>query len=319
MTNDYMFRAVLQKNNFVLRGLIAALLHLSDDEILRVEITNPIVLGDAVTKKEFRLDVFVVLNNHTRINLEMQVANELNWRNRSIAYLSRSYDQINSGENYVTIKPIIHIGFLNFSLENKIPEFYATYKLINVKNSEIYNDNFILSVVDLNQIDLATNEDKAYHIDKWAALFKASTWEVVKMLAQDNKYIKEASKTIFQLSSDEMIRKRCRDREEYYIDLQSYELKHQEDMATIKEKEAVLAKKQLELDEANSKNELLSSEIEQLSSEKQGLSSEIEQLSSEKQELSSENEQLSNENKQLLDKTQHFLSLLLQHGISPDA
>lgn len=70
MTNDYMFRAVLQSNNKVLRGLICSLLHLSEKKVASVEITNPVILGEAVTDKEFRLDINVVLNNHTLINLE---------------------------------------------------------------------------------------------------------------------------------------------------------------------------------------------------------------------------------------------------------
>jgi len=71
MTNDYMFRAVLQTNNKVLRGLVSALLHLKEEEILSVEITNPVILGNSPEKKEIRLDINVVLNNHTFINLEM--------------------------------------------------------------------------------------------------------------------------------------------------------------------------------------------------------------------------------------------------------
>ena len=38
------------------------------------------------------------------------------------------------------------------------------------------------------------------------------------MLAAKDQYIDEASKTIFRLSADEKIRKRCLDREEYYLD-----------------------------------------------------------------------------------------------------
>lgn len=78
-------------------------------------------------------------------------------------------------------------------------------------------------MVDLSRIDLATEEDKAYQIDYWASLSKATTWEEIKMLASGNEYLDEASKTIFQLSADEQIRKRCRDREEYYQDLANYE------------------------------------------------------------------------------------------------
>ena len=103
------------------------------------------------------------------------------------------------------------------------PEFFATYKLINVKNHHLYSDNFTLSVVDLSRIDLATEEDKQYRIDDWAALFKASTWEEIKMLAYKDEYLNEASNTIFRLNADEQIRKQCLDREEYYQDLRNYE------------------------------------------------------------------------------------------------
>ena len=56
MTNDYMFRAILQKNEFVLRGLIGALLHLDQREIVSVEITNPIMPGEQIDNKAFVLD-----------------------------------------------------------------------------------------------------------------------------------------------------------------------------------------------------------------------------------------------------------------------
>ena len=62
MTNDYMFRALCQKNNKALTGLISALLRLPVEKIHSVVITNPIVLGDACDDKEFRLDVRIVLN-----------------------------------------------------------------------------------------------------------------------------------------------------------------------------------------------------------------------------------------------------------------
>ena len=64
MTNDYMFRAVLQSNNKVLRGLTAALLHLPESEIRSVAITNPIILGVTLACKEIRLDVNVILNDN---------------------------------------------------------------------------------------------------------------------------------------------------------------------------------------------------------------------------------------------------------------
>ncbi|MBQ8802745.1 MAG: PD-(D/E)XK nuclease family transposase, partial [Tyzzerella sp.] len=79
MTNNYMFRYILQNNEKVLKGLICSLLHLKPEQIKKVEITNPINLAGDVTGKEFILDVEIMLNDDTLINLEMQVANEFNW------------------------------------------------------------------------------------------------------------------------------------------------------------------------------------------------------------------------------------------------
>lgn len=45
MTNDYMFRALFQQ--------------------------NPIVIGETINDKEFRLDIKAVLNHYQQINLEM--------------------------------------------------------------------------------------------------------------------------------------------------------------------------------------------------------------------------------------------------------
>lgn len=250
MINDYLFRAVLQSNNKVLRGLICALLHLAEEEVFSVEITNPIVLGETVKNKEFRLDINVVLNNHTLINLEMQIANRLNWRERSVMYLCRSFDQLNHGQDYAEAKPVIHIGFLDYTLMEESPEFCASYKLINTKSYQKYSDSLTLYVIDLSHIELATEEDKQYHIHEWAMLFKAATWEEVRMIASKDEYLNEAAQTMFRMSADDLIRKRCRDREEYYQDLRNYE-------RVIAEKERSIAEKEQE-------NEKLRAEIERL-------------------------------------------------------
>lgn len=264
MTNDYMFRAVLQSNNKALQGLICSLLHLKHEDVLSVEITNPIILGEAIESKEFRLDINVNLNNRTRINLEMQVAGRLIWPNRSLSYLCRSFDMLNHGQDYQEIQPVIHICFLDYTLFDKYPEFYATNRLLNVKNHQVYSDKLTLSVVDLTQISLATEEDKEYHIDYWAKLFKATTWEEIKMLAAKDQYIDEASKTIFQLSADEQIRKRCLDREEYYLDKMAMERTIEEQKAEIAAKEAEIADKNAEIADKNAEIHNLRAKIEEL-------------------------------------------------------
>lgn len=215
MTNDYLFRALLQQNNKVLKGLICSLLHLKPENINSAIITNPIELGSSVNDITFILDTKIILNDYTIINLEMQVINEHNWPDRSLSYLCRSFDNLKSGELYQNVHPVIQIGLLNFTLFPEYPEFYATYQLLNVKNHTLYSDKLRLSVLDLTKINLATKEDKLYQIDYWASLFKSTTWEELNMLSQGNEYINEASNTVYQLTQEEKIRLQCEAREDY--------------------------------------------------------------------------------------------------------
>ena len=214
MTNDYMFRYILQKNQKVLKGLICALLHLEPEEVQKVEITNPINLNEDIKDKEFILDIDVLLNDNTKIGLEMQVQDKQNWTERSLAYLCRSFDQLYRGQEYEEALPVVHIGFLDYTLFPDVPEFYATNMLMNVKNHRIYSSKFKLSVVDLTKIEMATEEDKTYHIDYWARLFKAKTWEDIQMLAEKNEYLKEAAQSVYIANADEMVRQKCLAREE---------------------------------------------------------------------------------------------------------
>ena len=216
MTNDYLFRALLQRNNHVLKGLICSLLNLSFSDVKSVIINNPIILGESINEKTFLLDISLTLNNKALINLEMQVINEHNWPERSLSYLCRTFDNLNSGETYQSVKPAIQISLLDFTLFPSHPEFYSTYQFLNVKNHTLYSDKLRLSVLNLTRIDLATAEDIACGLDHWASLFKASTWEELKMLAKQDDFINEASATIYQLSQEETIRLQCQAREDYY-------------------------------------------------------------------------------------------------------
>ena len=180
---------------------------------------NCISLKDATGKLDYRLtndcmfhvvlDLKVMLNNDRILNFEVQVSNEKCWPERSLSYACRTFDQLLRGQPYTDVKPVYHIGFLDYDLEYLSPEFYATFKLLNVKKYELYSDKFVLSVINLNQIELATEEDRKYGIDHWARLFKADTWEAIKKMAQENEHVSDAAETLLQSNQDLKIRSYC--------------------------------------------------------------------------------------------------------------
>ena len=253
-TNDYMFRAILQKDKQVLKALIAALLHLKKESIHDVAITNPIELGAAISDKDFILDIRVNLNNEQLIDLEMQMSNEYNWSERSISYAARSFDQLNSGEEYKEVLPVHSIGFLNFTLFEDQPEFFATYELRNKKIGHLYSSKFSIHVLDLTRIDLATAEDQNYEIDRWAKLFKAKTWEELRMIAKNNPDLLQASNDLYTVNADEIIRQQARARAdaEFWERNKNAKIKQLEDTIieqdnTIAENQKLLAEKDAEL------------------------------------------------------------------------
>ena len=46
------------------------------------------------------------------------------------------------------------------------PEVFATYQLRNNKSNRLYTDKFSIYMIDSTRIDLATEEDKYYEIDR---------------------------------------------------------------------------------------------------------------------------------------------------------
>jgi len=218
LTNDYLFRAVFQTRPKALEGLCRAVLCLSDADTISVTLQNPIELGKKIDSKEFVLDLAVLINNSRFLNLEMQVYYDIIWKERSLSYACRSFDNLNHGDNYAKALPVAHVGFLDYTLFPEHPEFFATYQLAHVAQTEnpyIYSDKLSISVVNLTRIDLATEKDKAYDIDLWARVFKATTWEEINMLAKNNEYLQEVVSGVRQLTEEEQIRQQCQAREDY--------------------------------------------------------------------------------------------------------
>lgn len=142
---------------------------------------------------------------------------------------------------------------------------------MNEKTHRIYSDKLRLSVVDLTQIPLATEEDRLHEIDTWASIFKATTWEELKMIAKDNEYLKEAAETAYQLSAEEAIRQQCEAREDFYRQQKYVERKMAaltKENEEVKERYAAAEQKILQIEQENDRtkqeNEQLRAELERL-------------------------------------------------------
>ena len=240
--NDYMFRVILQKHKNVLRSIVCACLKLDAGDVQDIVVQNPIELGEAIDDKTFILDINVLLNNNTIINLEMQVLDLKDWPERSLSYLARSYDNVAKGDEYISVKPVYHIGFLNYTIFPEYPEFFAKYRMMNIKNHNVYTTKFNLYVVDLTKIELATQEDVDTGLVYWTQVFKAKTWEELRQMAERNQELQEATEALYVYNQDEIVKEKCRARQDYYNHERGTQKRLEEARLALEESEAELVK-----------------------------------------------------------------------------
>ena len=83
---------------------------------------------------------------------------------------------------------------------------------------KIRSDKLGVNVLNLRAVgdDSVSKEPKELY--EWAKLFKATTWEEIRMLAESNEYIADTAVTLKQLTADEKIRMQCQAREDYEHD-----------------------------------------------------------------------------------------------------
>ena len=292
MTNDYLFRALLQADEKTLKAMVASVLHIRVQDVTEIVVTNPIELGETVDSKELHLDVSVILNEKDKINIEMQASHYEGWSDRTLIYLCRSFDSLNHGQDYREVQRAIQVSFTDFTLFPDAPEFFSIYMLVNKnKPAQIYSDKLSIINIDLTNIGLAAEEDRRYGVDRWAKIFKADSWEELKMLATEDKTTEQAVSSIWQLTDDrfireEMLRREDNEREYRYLLEQAEKAKKvdvlektvfeqsskiSEQSSKISEQSSRLAEKDSKISEQNSKiseQEKRIAELEALLAEK---------------------------------------------------
>ncbi len=124
----------------------------------------------------------------------------------------------------------------------------------NNRTNQLYSDKLRISVLDLSRVDLATPSDIRYHLDDWAKFFNATTWEDIKMLAQNNEYIAEAASTIYELTEEEKIRLQCQAREDF--------IRTQKDREYLQaQREALISEQAAQINSLIAENKMLRSKL----------------------------------------------------------
>ncbi|MBR5969670.1 MAG: PD-(D/E)XK nuclease family transposase [Lachnospiraceae bacterium] len=288
LMNDMMFHMVMSKSKKALTGLVCALKGLQPSEVRSVKLLNPVDYNE-VLGKHIVLDVRVEMNNREVLDIEIQVGKKDEWINRSMLYLCRTFDNLGASENYKKIKPATHVGIVDFDLFPEQPEFYARYLMMNVKNHNVYTPNFMLNVLSLRHIDKATEEDHKSQLVYWAKMFRAKTWEDLKLLAGQSGVFEEVYSKMAKVNADARQHYLMEAHEKYLHDLAGAQVGLKESRRELRKAKREIKEYKQEIEEHKQELEANKQELEaskkEIEANKQELEANKQELEANKQEL----------------------------------
>ena len=122
LTSDYVFKRIFarEENNSMLKDFLESILNI---HINKVEVKNPELTPNMADEKLGILDLKLDIDNERVVDVEMQVSNEHNIKERSSTYLSKlAAEQLKVKQNYKELKKIITINILKYNyLESRCP------------------------------------------------------------------------------------------------------------------------------------------------------------------------------------------------------
>ena len=149
---DFCFKELMEFEE-VRQGFIAAVLGIEPEEVIKTELLPTHLRVRHNKDKLGILDVRVILNGDVQLDMEIQVAKFLFWRERSLFYLSKMYmKQIRKGQDYDVLQKCTHVRILDFDLF-KNGEYYSGFHMWEDLRKELYSDKLeIQAIRDHNNI-----------------------------------------------------------------------------------------------------------------------------------------------------------------------
>ena len=214
---DFAFKEIMTDEK-ARTGFLSAVLKINPEDIKETQILNTNLRKEHEDDKQGILDVRLLLNNDSEIDIEIQLSQLKVWAERALFYLAKMYtDQIAPGQSYKVFKKCINISILDFELFPDETEFYSCFHIREDTRSFIYTDKMEFHLIELPKLPKELKEDSS-DIELWAKFINAERKEEFDMLAQKNKYIESAYKRLQVISQDRQKRLEYEAREKAILD-----------------------------------------------------------------------------------------------------
>ena len=198
---DFAFKEIMM-NEKARIGFLTAILKLNPTNIKETKILNTNLRKIHEDEKLGILDVRILMNDNTEIDIEIQLSELSVWADRSLFYLSKMYtEQIISGQDYTVFKKCVNISILDFKLFKQEEDFYSCFHIREDTRHTLYTDKMEIHIIELPKLPEELKED-CDDILLWAKFINAERKEEFDMLAEKNPYIESAYQQLQIISQD---------------------------------------------------------------------------------------------------------------------
>lgn len=150
---DLVFKKIFGdvKNTDILADFLATVLEINPSEITSIEILDNEVVPDALISKFSRLDLRITINRITTVNIEIQVLNYGNYKERTLFYWAKIYTgELQKSEDYLNLKNTVSINVIDFNLFD-CKEYHSTFKIFEEHRQELLTDKFRIDFFELRK------------------------------------------------------------------------------------------------------------------------------------------------------------------------
>lgn len=137
---DIIFKKLFtdEGNQHLLQAYLSDTLGIPYDSIENLVVLNSEIMPDSITEKYSRMDIRMKANGRL-INVEMQIKDEGDYKDRSLYYLSKLYSgQLKSGEVYGSLNQCISINIINFNLFD-CEKYHSSFSMREDSRNELYS------------------------------------------------------------------------------------------------------------------------------------------------------------------------------------
>ena len=207
LTNDFVFKKVFGKkgNESILKDLLEAILKI---KIKKIELQAEVELErELIDDKTGVLDIEATIDDNTIIDIEMQMRNQYNMKERSLFYWAGLYyTGLKKKGEYKENKRVITINIVNFDIFKEGP-YHEKIELRRKYKNILLTNKLEIHFIQLSKFLKEGQEEKDKKMWQWLTFICNKNRKEVERVMKENKEIEKANEELEYLTGDDAVRR----------------------------------------------------------------------------------------------------------------